>query len=95
MAVAYASARDIAEKLKEPENAGLLAVAIVIYDLATYRGEVKLEDVASKCLFDRSLLLKLVSKLESMGVLRVSGDVIKLTPIGKKAIEVARWGREL
>ncbi|NPA96217.1 MAG: hypothetical protein GXO32_01280 [Crenarchaeota archaeon] len=93
--MAHASAKSIAEKLREPESAGLLAVAILVYDLAAYRGEVRIEDVVSRCLFDRSLALKLLSKLESMGVVKVSGSSVRLTTLGKKAIEVARWGREL
>ncbi len=96
MATAYVSARSVAEKLRSPENAGLLAVAIVVYDLASYGGgSARVSEVLERCLAPKELCEKLLKQLESLRVVEIDGDRVRLTPMGRKVIELARWGREL
>ncbi len=95
MAVARASARELAEKLRNPANAALLAMSIVIYDIIAYRGVAKVEDVLSMCLVPRELCLRALERLAELGIISLKGNEVHLTPIGKRAIELARWGKEL
>ncbi len=94
MALARVDPREIAEALRRPENAALLAMSILVYDLAHYKGIVTLKDVVDRCLAPRVLCERNLRKLEEMGIIEIRGGEVVLTPEGRKAVELARWGKE-
>jgi len=92
--MSLAKAKELAEKLRgDPAWGGLFALSIVIYDLIEYHRVAKLEKIYERCLMGRDLVDKMLRKLEELGIVEVRGDEVVLTSLGKKVIELARWGR--
>ena len=94
--MSLARARELAEKLRgDPAWGGLFALSIVVYDLIEYHRVAKLEQVYERCLVDRSIVDRLLRRLEELGIVELRGDEVVLTNFGRKVIELARWGRVL
>jgi len=87
--------RNLAEELKKLENAALLAISILVYDVTHYRGSATVKDILDRCLIPKEICEENLAKLARMGVVEIRSGSIVLTNVGKKAIELARWGREL